>query len=32
MIHMKFLAGAALALGLSSNANAAITVFTDQAR
>ena len=31
MIHMKFLAGAALALGLSSNANAAITIFTDQA-
>jgi hypothetical protein len=31
MINMKFLAGAALALGLSSNANAAITIFTDQA-
>ncbi len=31
MIHMKFLAGAVLALGLSSNANAAITIFTDQA-
>lgn len=31
MIHMKFLAGAALALGLSSNANAAITIYTDQA-
>ena len=28
---MKFLAGVALALGLSSNANAAITIFTDQA-
>ena len=31
MINTKFLAGIALALGLSSNANAAITVFTDQA-
>ena len=31
MINMKFLAGITLALGLSSNANAAITVFTDQA-
>ena len=31
MLKMKFLAGVALALGLSSNASAAITVFTDQA-
>lgn len=31
MISMKFLAGIALALGLSSNANAAIPIFTDQA-
>jgi hypothetical protein len=31
MINTKLIAGVALALGLSSNANAAITVFTDQA-